>query len=88
MTQLINILKHPEQANVLRHLKVWSLKYEIKTVPNEDKKVIEAFRFNIYFLDSEYSKKKSRIWETQTLSTDADSRTDTISEKLRIFFFF
>ena len=26
---------------------------------------------------------KSRIWETLTLSTDADSRTDTILEKLR-----
>ena len=28
-------------------------------------------------------KKKSRIWETPTLSTNADSRTDTILEKLR-----
>ena len=27
--------------------------------------------------------KKSRIWETKNLSTDADSRTDTILERLR-----
>ena len=29
--------------------------------------------------------KKSRIWETPTLSTDADSRTDTILERLHDF---
>ena len=27
--------------------------------------------------------KKYRIWETPTLSTDAESRTDTILERLR-----
>ena len=39
--------------------------------------------FNISFDKSNTSTKKSRIRETKNLSTDADSRTDTILERLR-----
>ena len=40
--------------------------------------------FGIHLLNTEgYIHKKSRIRETKNLSTDADSRTDTISEGLR-----
>ena len=35
-----------------------------------------------------YPEEKSRIPETKNLSTDADSRTDTVLEKLRDFMFF
>ena len=43
----------------------------------------EATDIISYFLP--VKQKKSRIWETPTLSTDADSRTDTILERLRDF---
>ena len=33
--------------------------------------------------NSQVEEKKSCIWETKNLSTDADSRTDTILERLR-----
>ena len=32
---------------------------------------------------SAFTVRKSRIWETKNLSTDEDSRTDTILERLR-----
>ena len=49
-------------------------KFKKKTVLlTEQVSVIETSCYN----------KKSRIWETPNLSTDADSRTNTILERLR-----
>ena len=51
----------------------------ISTIINQWKIPPDIFE---YFLRSDALCKKSRIRETKNLSTDADSRTDTILERL------
>ena len=46
-------------------------------------KAISAELLELYLKNKLKEMKKSRIRETKNLSTDADSRTDTILERLR-----
>ena len=52
--------------------------------------ILASFAFAMFcvqdYFNYKASYKKSRIRETKNLSTDADSRTDTILKKLRDFF--
>ena len=43
------------------------------------------WRINRILMKEAEAEKQSCIWETLNLSTDADSRTDTILEKLHYF---
>ena len=43
------------------------------------------WRINRILMKEAEAEKQSRIWETMNLSTDADSRTDTILEKLHYY---
>ena len=49
----------------------------------EKKNTTSKLKLGVLFKDVKKNTKKSRIWETKNLSTDADSRTDTILKRLQ-----